>query len=233
MRLVLLRHGQTPANVLGQLDTAVPGAGLTGLGHRQAAEAPTGLTSLASLDGHLPVERLWVSTLVRTQLTAAPLAAATGLSPTVLDGLREIAAGDLEMLDDPTSQGRYDSTCLAWARGDLGVRNPGGENGHEFFRRYDDAVDTILAAGGSTVVAVSHGAAIRVWVAARCIDTGAEFAVEHQLDNTGAAVLGSVDPGGRGAGRWKLDEWHAGPVGGRELHDETAEDPTGEGRASS
>ena len=29
MRLLLIRHGQTPANVRGELDTAAPGPGLT------------------------------------------------------------------------------------------------------------------------------------------------------------------------------------------------------------
>ena len=35
MRLLLIRHGETPGNVLGQLDTAHPGPGLTDLGERQ------------------------------------------------------------------------------------------------------------------------------------------------------------------------------------------------------
>ena len=43
MRLLLIRHGQTPGNVLGQLDTAFPGPGLTGLGERQAAALPEAL----------------------------------------------------------------------------------------------------------------------------------------------------------------------------------------------
>ena len=43
MRLLLIRHGQTPANVLGQLDTARPGPGFTPLGERQAAMTPRAL----------------------------------------------------------------------------------------------------------------------------------------------------------------------------------------------
>ncbi|MCM1975585.1 histidine phosphatase family protein, partial [Streptomyces sp. G1] len=37
MRLLLVRHGQTPTNVDYLLDTAVPGPGLTELGLAQAA----------------------------------------------------------------------------------------------------------------------------------------------------------------------------------------------------
>ena len=40
MRLLLVRHGQTPSNVAGLLDTALPGPGLTALGTRQAAAIP-------------------------------------------------------------------------------------------------------------------------------------------------------------------------------------------------
>ena len=41
MRLTLVRHGQTPSNVLGLLDTAPPGPGLTDLGQLQAASVRT------------------------------------------------------------------------------------------------------------------------------------------------------------------------------------------------
>ena len=37
MRLILIRHGETTANVALALDTAFPGADLTELGHAQAA----------------------------------------------------------------------------------------------------------------------------------------------------------------------------------------------------
>ena len=43
MRLLLIRHGQTPSNVLGALDTLVPGPGLTPLGLEQAAAIPDAL----------------------------------------------------------------------------------------------------------------------------------------------------------------------------------------------
>ena len=39
MRLLLMRHGQTHANVSGELDTAHPGVDLTDLGRAQAVAA--------------------------------------------------------------------------------------------------------------------------------------------------------------------------------------------------
>lgn len=225
MRLLLIRHGQTPANIAGQLDTAVPGLPLSPLGRRQAAAVPAGLAAHGLDD----VRSLFVSTLIRTQETAAPLAAASGLVPGVLDGLREIAAGSLEMLDDEKSQGEYNATCFAWAEGDLDVRMPGGETGHEFFARYDDAVSAATSGGGGGPVAiVSHGAAIRTWVTARCVDVEGGFAGTHQLLNTGLAHLESVGEQDPGAGRrWRLVEWRRDPIGGASLVDELADDPTG------
>ena len=64
LRIFLIRHGQTPGNVLGQLDTAHPGPGLTQLGERQAA-------ALARSLANEEIGLLYASTLLRTQLTAA------------------------------------------------------------------------------------------------------------------------------------------------------------------
>ena len=43
MKLLLIRHGQTPSNVRGLLDTGAPGAELTKLGHEQARALPKAL----------------------------------------------------------------------------------------------------------------------------------------------------------------------------------------------
>lgn len=241
MRLLLVRHGQTPANVLGQLDTAIPGAGLTPRGFEQAGAIPVALSaerrddSPASgvpaddLVGSARIGAICVSTLVRTQLTAQPLADSLGMTPGIFDGLREIAAGGIEMLSDRQSLGIYTSTTYAWAKGDLDLRMPGsqetgeGEDGHRFFARYDSAIDEIRSAGEELAIAFSHGAAIRTWVAARCVNTDGTFAGDHQLDNTGVAVLET--DGERG---WRLVRWHAAPIGGPFMADAAALDPIGE-----
>lgn len=88
MRLLLIRHGQTPGNVLGQLDTAFPGPGLTELGTRQAEILATTLSGSG-------VDALYASKLLRAQLTAAPLSRAKGVEVQVSEGLHEIGAGDL------------------------------------------------------------------------------------------------------------------------------------------
>ena len=216
MRLLLIRHGQTPGNVLGQLDTAFPGPGLTELGERQAAALPLSL-------GNQDITAIYVSTLIRTQLTAAPLAQALSLEPIVLDGIQEIDAGSLEKRTDHEAHHIYMNTVFDWPEGKLDVRMPGAGDGHEFFDRYDAAIAKVVAAGDETAVVVSHGAAIRCWAGSRATDVDRDFAATHQLQNTGIVVLEGDPESG-----WRLLHWDQSPVGGLALADRTAEDPTGE-----
>ena len=56
---------------------------------------------------------------------------------------------------------------------------------------------------------VSHGAAIRVWVAAHAVNVPPMFAADNPLDNTGIVVVdGSFEDG------WTLTRWAGQPVGG-------------------
>ena len=87
---------------------------------------------------------------------------------------------------------------------------------------------TVLIAGAEgdgheTIAAVSHGAAIRAWVGSRAVNADDEFIRQHLLENTGVVTLeGSVEGG------WRLQTWQGLPVGGAELLDLEAADPTGE-----
>lgn len=216
MRLLLLRHGQTPANVEGLLDTAHPGPGLTTLGERQAAAVPEALRDRK-------VDAIAVSPLVRTARTAAPLARARGLEPLMVDGLQEVEAGELEMAGDHEAHLRYLGTVFAWARGEVGRAMPGGPDGRAFLGRYDGAVAAIAARGWDSVVVVSHGAAIRAWVSARVAGVDVDLVERTALANTGLVEIDGDPVGG-----WRLVDWSAGPVGGLELDAPAADDPTGE-----
>jgi broad specificity phosphatase PhoE len=216
MRLLLIRHGQTPSNVLGALDTAHPGAPLTELGLAQAAAVPRALRDEQ-------VDAVFASTLIRTQLTAEPLARHVGVETQVRDGLHEIEAGSLEMRSDRQAQRTYMETVLSWGAGRLDARISGGPSATEFFERYDAAIERIAGEHDGTVAVFSHGAAIRVWVAARARNVSPRFAAEHHLENTGVVVL-EGDP----ASDWIAESWTGVPLGGRLLEDVSANDPTGE-----
>ncbi|GAB3557130.1 histidine phosphatase family protein [Spelaeicoccus albus] len=191
MRLLLIRHGQTPSNVAGLLDTAVPGPGLTELGTRQAAALPDRLAGES-------IDELYASPLLRTQQTAAPLAKRLGLPVAVRDGVREIEAGELAMRGDSGSINAYVSTVFAWARGDVEARIPGGESGVEALRRFDSVIDEIAATDRSCAAVVSHGAAIRLWTASRGINVRVDDVEAEPLRNTEIVVMeGSPDGGWR------------------------------------
>ncbi|GAA3092248.1 histidine phosphatase family protein [Streptomyces rectiviolaceus] len=201
MRLLLIRHGQTPSNLKHLLDTGAPGPGLTPLGQDQAAALPQALAAEK-------IDAMYASTLLRTQLTAAPLAAATELEVQIRDGIRELSAGDLEMRGDDESAAVYLTTAFAWASGDTDRRMPGGENGVEALGRFDAVVAEAAATGAGTVAMVSHGAAIRMWVAARAANVDVAYASSHPLGNTGVVVLtGSPDEG------WQALVWEGRPLG--------------------
>lgn len=204
MRLILIRHGQTPSNVVLALDTATPGADLTETGHAQAAALADTLEGTA-------IDAIYASTLVRTQQTAAPLAAARGLAVHVRAGLREISAGDLEMADDPDSVARYVDTSLAWAAGDLTPMLPGGETGAAVLARFDAVVEEAAATGAESVALFSHGTIIRAWATARS-DFPAERAAHSRLANTDVVEL----DGSPGDG-WRVLTWAGTPVSNTSL----------------
>ncbi|MCU1538235.1 MAG: Phosphoglycerate mutase [Humibacillus sp.] len=190
MRLYLVRHGQTPANVERRLDTAVPGLDLTDTGREQAA-------ALADRLGGEDLGAIYTSDLGRTQQTAAPLAARLGLDVVVLPGLREIQAGDYEMSTDWQP---YVDAVLRWAtEPDHAI--PGGDTGTGFMTRYDAAIRQVASDGHEAAVAVSHGAAMRRWCAAR-LGMPAEFYSDRRLDNTHVVTMeGDPDAG------WRLLAW--------------------------
>lgn len=204
MRLILIRHGQTPSNVLGLLDTAPPGPGLSDLGLAQAAAVPEVLVGE-------PIERIYASTARRAQLTAAPLAAALGLDVAVRAGLREVAAGGWEMMNDDASVQGYLGVIGSWMAGDLDGRTPGpsGESGREVLQRFDDVIGEIAGSGARCAAVVAHGAVNRLWASLRADNLDDEFGAVNSLRNTGIVVL-TGDPGHG----WTARSWTGAQIDG-------------------
>jgi len=209
MRLILIRHGQTPANVDGVLESTVPGPGLTALGEGEAAALPATLA-------HEKIGAIFASTQVRSQLTAAPLADSRGLTVEVRDGLKEIAAGELEGRTDRPSIMVYVRTFLKWIDGELDLRMPGAENGHEVLERFRAVVAEAEQLGHDTIAFVSHGAVIRTWAGTHTEDLGTEFFRTHFVKNTGYVILeGSTTDG------WRLETWEGGGIFDTALEDDS------------
>ncbi|MFC3449404.1 histidine phosphatase family protein [Amycolatopsis speibonae] len=204
MKLLLVRHGQTDGNVRGALDTALPGPPLTELGREQAQDLAT------RLDGE-PIVAVYASQAVRAQQTAAPLAAKFGVDVQVVDGVHEVAAGDLEGKTDKDSITTYMSVVRRWTLGELDPPIPGGETGAQVRARMLDAVARLRAKHeqadpDGTVVLVSHGGAIRLggeWLAG---NVTAEVANQGLIPNTGVVELVATPAG------WTCLTWAEVPV---------------------
>jgi probable phosphoglycerate mutase len=222
MRLLLIRHGQTPSNVLGLLDTAVPGPELTDLGIEQSTALPATLTGYR-------IDAIYASNTRRAQLTAEPLAAARGLPIEVRDGLREIDAGDLEMLGDDESTRTYQLTIRQWISGRLDLHMPGGPDGADVLGRFDAVVDEVVQRlGGDTdacAVLFAHGAMLRLWASVRAADLARitdPTAPTRYLHNTGMIVLdGDPETG------WSVQSWAGSAIGGPRLDDGAEDGPAG------
>jgi probable phosphoglycerate mutase len=195
MRLILVRHGQSPSNITRAIDTTVPGPRLTALGIEQAEALPEALRDE-------PIDVIYASSMTRAQMTAEPLARVRGLPVQVRDGLREITAGELEMRNDDASIELYLATAFAWPAGDLERRMPGGENGVEAFARFDAVVAEAVISTDGTACLVSHGAVIRMWVAGRTDNVDAAYVATNPLQNTGVIIVdGDLDNG------WHVESW--------------------------
>lgn len=214
MRLILIRHGQTPSNVADLLDTGEPGAELTELGRKQAAAVPR---SLVDED----IDVVYASTLVRTQQTAEPLLAQRRADFRVHEGLREISAGEFEMRGDHEAIRAYLGAIFGWAD-DPTLTVPGGESGEEVWDRYDQVFAEAAADGVRTAVMFTHGAIMRSWSAARVANISGEYATHNPISNTGAIVLeGSVDQG------WWAHYWENLALGGDRVSAPAGDGPAG------
>lgn len=147
-----------------------------------------------------PIERVVVSNLQRTHLTAAPFSAASGLALTERPGIREIEAGHWEKRNDADAVRGYMEAVFSWVDGDTAVRIPGGESGADVFGRVNGVINEFSDV--ETLALFSHGALIRSWVGAFTPQAGSDYVRARPLSNTGVvSVVGDPERG------WRLERW--------------------------
>lgn len=195
LRLMLVRHGETPSNVRHVLDSRPPGPPLTELGRRQA-------DALAERLADDPVVAVYASTAIRAQETAEPVAKHHGLPVDVLDGVHEVQVGDLEGLSDADSLRRFGEIFLRWTAGDLAAAMPGGETGEEIHARFLKAVSMIREEhSDGLVVVATHGGVIRLIAEYLADNVGPQLASAGLIPNTGHVLLEPRESG------WHCVEW--------------------------
>lgn len=196
--LTLVRHGQSAGNASGLLDTSTPGPELTPEGWCQATLEAGPLSA-----NHY--DKIYASTMIRTQETATPTAQALNEPVTVLPGLREIEAGEFEGQPQNDAKGLV-AILTRWARGDRNARIPGSIDGNEFEARFTDAVQHIYDSGDVNPVAFSHGGAIMLWVLMNVHNPDTSLFTSKPLPNLGRVVVTGNPSDG-----WTMTEWNADP----------------------
>jgi probable phosphoglycerate mutase len=136
VRVVLLRHGEPDWTPQG---TSVPDPGLTEFGRAQAR-------AVAARIAREGVDAIYTSPYRRAQETAAPLAAATGLSPTTIPGLAEIGVAVDGMTQEAAD--RYFVEASQRPLGDHWDGWPGAEKFRDFHARVTSALESALARHG-------------------------------------------------------------------------------------
>jgi probable phosphoglycerate mutase len=168
VQLVLVRHAlpERTRSETGGVDPV-----LTAAGHRQAA-------ALAGYLRNEPVQAVVASPMARARQTAAPLAAALGLTVEIDDGLVEYDSGHSSYV--PVHEMREADPVL-WQqlmRGEL----PAGVDAAAFRARVVAALDRIAARypGRQSVAVICHAGVINAALAAfLAIERGLPFAVDY------------------------------------------------------
>lgn len=201
MRITFIRHGESTANAANVADSSVPGPVLTEKGRQQARD-------IVKVLGDNNYDAIYASTMVRTQLTAAPMAEYLGLPIQVVPGLQEIEAGIYEGTPESDAVKGYLQAPLKWLQGDLDARIPGSINGREFDARMDGAIQTMYDNGDRNVAAFSHGGAIMFWVFLNAENADPMWLMTNPLRNTGYVVVeGNAEDG------WRVVNWNGTEIG--------------------
>ncbi len=150
MRLLLVRHGETPWNredrIMGRSDLSLSPQG------RIQAEALA--LALAKVDH---VEAIYSSPLARARETAGAISDALDVPVHILDGLIERDVGPLESLSQAEAERRYPEFTERWKQDPANALLSGVESlAHLQERAWDSIAGLLKADKDETVVVVSH-----------------------------------------------------------------------------
>ena len=154
-RLILVRHGETEANVE-QVWHGSADAPLTPRGQRQVVATAR---RIAELHREHPIQAFYVSPLPRAQSTAQAIGAAIGMEPVVEPDLREFSIGDWE----GRSFRELAQVERLWQRwqSDPSFAPPNGESPIQFSQRVQRVFRRLVERHpGQTILVVTHGGVI-------------------------------------------------------------------------
>ena len=151
--LYLVRHGEAASNREGRIGGWSP-VPLTDLGRRQADRAAAELVRRGPT-------RLVASDIERARQTTAPIAAATGLTPSYEPGLRERSLGVLDGLAFDEAQARHPELWQRMTARDPTAVPEGAESTDQVHARVTAAIARLVRDhAGERIAIVSHGLAL-------------------------------------------------------------------------
>ncbi|WIM89645.1 phosphoglycerate mutase family protein [Candidatus Mycobacterium wuenschmannii] len=206
-----VRHGQSFDNLNNIIGTVAPGPTLTPEGYAEA----NAIAATLQQEYGSSIAGIYDSGLLRTEETAAPLAALLNMPVQDLSGLNEISAGILEGSQQNDLTGLlYLAAPLAWTLGFYSVPELGSSdyNGMAFESYFGDAVQTmydgtISGGTGNTDIAFSSAAAIMTWTMMNVDNPDPLLMLEDPLTNTSQVVIQGNPTDG-----WTLISWDGMPV---------------------
>lgn len=180
-RLLLVRHGQTAANIdkvwHGYTNTPLTEKGreqtvLLGKGFKQYAES---------------VDAIYASPLQRAHNTALQIASAYGVTVSLDERLKEFNAGDWEGKSFAEMQSKHDFFNRLLS--DPFHAPPNGESRHIVTQRFVAAADEIMNKHpNQTIVMVAHGVAISLAIA-HWLHGDTSRLMEYRMDNTAVSEI--------------------------------------------
>ena len=180
MKLYLIRHGESEANLLQMFSNRGFKHGLTELG-REQTEALSKRLEL------LPLARIYSSPLRRAVETAQILAYRLDLPYETTDALREYDCGVLEGRADPESWAEHDRVYYDWARHGLWEsRVEGGESLLDIRARFLPFLEQLLeesAESSQGLLLVGHGGLYRSVLPLVLDNVGFDFAASQPVWN--------------------------------------------------
>lgn len=184
--LILIRHGQSHANVNPVVAGMRGDRGLTDTGRRQAELLRDRLRAERS-----SADVLYASTLPRAQETAQYVAEALELPIKDDDELQELRVGEADGMTNDDWSARWPGLRESMASKPFQEFAPGGESWATFLARVGSALTSLVTRHpDQRVVAVTHGGVIH-----------ASFAVAFGLGATAPRVR--IDPENTSISRWR------------------------------
>lgn len=187
IRLYLIRHGESEANLLRVFSNRGFKHPLTSIGIEQSREV---VRLLKGID----FKGVYCSPLMRAVHTALLVTQELGLKQVTIDqGLSEYDVGDCEGSSDDRSWETFVHYRDLWrSQENWSIPMPNGESFQQVVDRFLDALSRIEAmtqsAGETNVLIVSHGGILSLVLPQLFSNISYEYARQHPIENTGVVI---------------------------------------------